>query len=75
MRKHTTDLSASPSCPPACCSSQSAHHPFHTPSPPEEGEAAFSGYCLGQEGLARAGGTMKQKTRAPEAQAQQLGVL
>lgn len=55
MRKHTTDQPAPPA-------PQPAQHPFHTPLPPEEGKAAFSSHCLGQEGLARARGTMEQKT-------------
>lgn len=52
-------------------------HPASLQAPwsPEEGKAALSGHCLGQEGLAGARGPVEQEARAPQAQAQQLRVL
>lgn len=67
--RNTTYLLAKPSCSPVGRSPPLFH------SPPEEGEAALGGYCLGQEGLASARRPVEQKARAPQAQAQQLRVL
>lgn len=45
---------------PACAAPNPPSIPSN-PWPPEEGEAALSGYCLGQEGLASARGPMEQE--------------
>lgn len=72
----TPQMQKTHNTPPAPCRCpQSTHPPCQAPSPPEEGKAALSGYCLGQEGLARARGPVEQKAGAPQAQAQQLRVL